>query len=60
MLSKTEQATTDANGAQGFAAAKVGPIRKWTNTYNTYGQINTAKGARTDVDDTTKYDYDVA
>jgi YD repeat-containing protein len=59
-LSKTEQATTDVSGAQGLAATKVGPIRQWTNTYNAFGQIVTAKGPRTDVDDTTTYGYDVA
>lgn len=59
LLSKAEQATTDANGAQGFAATKVGPIRQSTNTYNVFGQILTAKGPRTDVNDTTTYAYDV-
>ena len=60
LLSKTEQATTDANGVQGLAATKIGPVRQWTNTYNTFGQIVTTKGPRTDVDDTTTYAYDVA
>lgn len=60
LLTKTEQATTDATGAQAFGATKIGPIRQWTNTYNTYGQIRTAKGPRTDVNDTAIYDYDVA
>jgi YD repeat-containing protein len=31
--------------------------RVWTYTYNAYGQVLTAKGPRTDVDDTTTYTY---
>jgi YD repeat-containing protein len=60
LLTKAEQATTDANGAQGFAATKVGLVRQWTNTYNGFGQVVTAKGPRTDVNDTTTYAYDVS
>jgi YD repeat-containing protein len=58
LLSKTEQATSDATGAQGFAAPLVGPARTWTYTYNTVGQVLTATGPRTDVNDTTTYSYD--
>ena len=33
------------------------PARTWTYTYNQYGQVLTAKGPRTDVNDTTTYAY---
>jgi YD repeat-containing protein len=33
------------------------PNRVWTYTYNQYGQVLTAKGPRTDVNDTTTYEY---
>jgi YD repeat-containing protein len=33
------------------------PNRVWTYTYNQYGQVLTAKGPRTDVNDTTTYAY---
>jgi YD repeat-containing protein len=56
---EVEQATTDANGAQGFAAGLQGGVphreRRWT--YNQWGQVLTARGPRTDVDDTTTYVY---
>jgi YD repeat-containing protein len=56
--SKTVQATTDATGAQGMAAAVTGTPRIWRYTYNQYGQVLTATGPRTDVADTTTYTYD--
>jgi YD repeat-containing protein len=58
LLRKTEQATTDLSGSAGFAATVVGVQRIWKNTYNPFGQVLTAKGPRTDVDDTTVYAYD--
>jgi YD repeat-containing protein len=33
------------------------PNRVWTYTYNQHGQVLTAKGPRTDVNDTTTYEY---
>ena len=33
------------------------PARQWSYTYNQYGQVLTAKGPRTDVNDTTTYTY---
>jgi YD repeat-containing protein len=59
LCSKTEQATTDADGSKDFSAvAQSGvAIRQWTYTYNQYGQVLTAKGPRTDLDDTTTYAY---
>jgi YD repeat-containing protein len=57
LCKKVEQATTDATGASGFAATVTGSPRVWTWTYNGYGQMLTAKGPRTDLDDTTTYTY---
>ncbi|MRV76870.1 RHS repeat protein, partial [Duganella sp. FT92W] len=54
----TMQATTDANGAQGFNATATGSARTWTYTYNAAGQVLTARGPRTDADDTVTYSYD--
>jgi YD repeat-containing protein len=58
LLNKTIQATTDANGSQGFNAQVAGTPRTWSYTYNQYGQVLTAKGPRTDINDTTTYTYD--
>lgn len=54
---KTEQATTDLTGATGFSATLTGTPRTWTYTYNSVGQILTATGPRTDINDTTTYTY---
>ena len=58
ILTKTVQATTDANGAAGFNATLAGTPRTWTYTYSTLGQLLTVTGPRTDVTDTTTYAYD--
>jgi YD repeat-containing protein len=60
LQSKTIQATTDTNGSQRFNAQVTGTPRTWSYTYNQYGQVLTAKGPRTDVNDTTSYAYDSA
>ena len=56
---QVEQATTDANGSQGFGAALQAGVanreQKWT--YNQYGQVLTYDGPRTDVADVTTYAY---
>ena len=59
LCSKTEQATTDVNGSQGLNATidTTVPARVWTYTYDQYGQVLTANGPRTDVNDTTTYTY---
>lgn len=57
LCSKTEQATTDLSGSAGFTAATTGIPRTWTYTYNTYGQVLTANGPRTDVTDVTTITY---
>ena len=56
---QVEQATTDADGRLGFGAVlQAGvPARQSTWTYNQFGQVLTAKGPRTDVNDTTTYSY---
>ena len=56
---RIDQATTDLDGHLGFAAplqANI-PARIQTWTYNQHGQVLTAKGPRTDVNDTTRYAY---
>jgi len=57
VCSRTEQATTDATGSQGFGATTTGNPRKWAYTYNAHGQVLTADGPRTDVSDVTTYTY---
>jgi YD repeat-containing protein len=57
VLSKTVQATTDANGSLGISATVTGLPRTWTYTYNTNGQVLTVDGPRTDVSDVTTYAY---
>ncbi|MFC5472735.1 DUF6531 domain-containing protein [Paraherbaspirillum soli] len=58
LLSKTEQATSDATGAQGLTPTVTGTARTWSYTYNNLGQLLTATGPRTDVVDKTTYVYD--
>lgn len=60
LLTKTVQATTDLSGKLGLKAAVSGTARIWTYTYNTLGQVLTADGPRTDVDDVTTYSYDTS
>lgn len=60
VLTKTVHATTDANGSKGLSATLTGKARTWTNTYNSFGQILTATGPRTDVNDTSTYSYDTS
>lgn len=57
LCSRTEQATTDADGTQAFGAAPTGAPRTWKWTYNAYGQVLTTDGPRTDVADTTTVTY---
>jgi YD repeat-containing protein len=54
---KTEQATADANGGNGFSASRVGLPRTWNFTYSAIGQVLTADGPRTDVTDLTTFTY---
>lgn len=56
---RVEQATTDANGAQGFGAAlrPDTPTRENKWTYNARGQVLTHDGPRTDVSDVTTFAY---
>ena len=58
VLTRTLQATTDANGSKAFTASATGSARTWTYTWNTVGQMLTATGPRTDVVDRTTYTYE--
>lgn len=59
LCKRVEQATTDADGHLGFSASlqpgATNRVSSWT--YNEFGQVLTAKGPRTDVNDTTTYVY---
>lgn len=57
LCKKIERATTDGSGASGFSAAVTGSPRTWGYTYTRYGQVLTADGPRTDVNDVTTYTY---
>jgi YD repeat-containing protein len=57
LCSKSIQATTDANGSQGFSATPSGSPRAWSYTYNANGNVLTINGPRTDVADVTTYTY---
>ncbi len=57
LLSRTLQATTDADGALGFGATASGTPRTWTYTYNANGSVLTVDGPRTDAPDVTVYAY---
>jgi YD repeat-containing protein len=55
LLSKSVQASTDATGASGLSATTTGPIRTWSYTYTSLGQMLTATGPTKDL---TSYSYD--
>lgn len=56
---QVEQATVDADGSTGFAAAPQPgvPLRERRFTYNAFGQPLTQSGPRTDVAQTTVFEY---
>ncbi|MES3026212.1 MAG: hypothetical protein V4857_31905 [Pseudomonadota bacterium] len=58
VLTKAEQATSDATGAAGMAATLIGPVRRWVYSYTDAGRISTVTGPRTDIVDKTSYGYD--
>ena len=60
LCKRIEQATTDANGSQGFNAALDNSVvtRTWSYTYNNTGQVLTVTSPRTDILDQTTYVYD--
>jgi YD repeat-containing protein len=59
LCKKVEQATTDVDGSQEFSATLESNTlpRQQSWTYNQYGQVLTAKGPRTGLNDTTTYAY---
>lgn len=63
LLSRTEQATSDATGGNSFFPALVGLPHTWTWTYNSLGQVLTEDGplaGSADVTTTTYYSADDA
>lgn len=54
---RTEQATDDPSGSQGFAATPQGNARTWQYQYDRYGHALSTDGPRTDVADITTYTY---
>ena len=57
LCQKIDHATTDATGSQGLSASTSGTPRTWAWTYDSYGQVLTTDGPRTDVSDVTTYTY---
>jgi YD repeat-containing protein len=57
MCTRSMQATSDADGSQGFSATLVGTARASAFTYSATGQVLTVDGPRTDVSDATTYTY---
>lgn len=59
LCKEVQQGTTDASGSQGFGATLqsgvANRVRTWT--YNGFGQVLTAKGPRTDLDDSVRFTY---
>lgn len=53
----SEQATTDASGAQGFQAAPQGPARATAITYNAFGQVTSIDGPLPGAVDVTSFAY---
>lgn len=57
LCKKTEQATADLDGSQGFAATALGTPRIWNYSYDASGQRLAMDGPRQDVSDVTTYSY---
>jgi YD repeat-containing protein len=57
LCSRIVQATSDADGSQGFAGSAAGTPRASSFTYNANGKVLTVDGPRTDVSDVTTYTY---
>ena len=58
LCARTLQATNDiASGAQGFSANLQGLPRVWNYSYDALGKMLTMDGPRTDLADTTSYEY---
>jgi len=60
LISYSETPTADTNGSQGAGAAATGPAHTQQWTYNATGQVLTASGPRTDVNDGNTYVYRTA
>ncbi|MFH1873147.1 MAG: IPTL-CTERM sorting domain-containing protein, partial [Pseudomonadota bacterium] len=57
LCSRTDQATTDTTGSQGLTPTVTGSPRTWSYTYDQYGQVLTANGPRTDLNDVATTTY---
>jgi YD repeat-containing protein len=57
LCSRTVQATTDADGAQGFSATATSAPRTTTYIYNANGSVLNVHGPRIDAADSTAYTY---
>ena len=60
LIGYSETPTADTTGSQGIGAAATGPTRTQQWTYNASGQVLTASGPRTDVNDGNTYVYRTA
>jgi RHS repeat-associated protein len=59
LCEKIEQAIASPTGKYGLTARTVGEPRVWRYTYNTDGRLLSVDGPRTDVNDITRFGYDV-
>jgi YD repeat-containing protein len=60
VCSQSVQATTDANGTQGFGANGTGVAKTTQWTYDGDGQVVSVKGPRTDINDQVSFSYRAA
>jgi YD repeat-containing protein len=60
LLERTEQATSDATGAQQFTASLQGRPRTWKYTYNDIGQVLTTTEPGPGAPAVTTYEYDTS
>lgn len=60
MLSRSEQATSDPDGRQGFNTDPVGPLQVWTWTYDTFGKKLTENAPGVRPVPTQTYAYDAS
>lgn len=59
-ITKAAVTLTQDNGSAGFSASSVGAPRVTQYTYNSFGQVTSVDGPRTDVSDVRSFAYDAA